>query len=37
MLAVKDFKKGQKAYIVTDDYGTRENCWTVLFKERIFG
>lgn len=25
MLAVKDFKKGQKAYIVTDDYGTREN------------
>lgn len=25
MLTVKDFKKGQKAYIVTDDYGTREN------------
>lgn len=25
MLTVKDFEKGQKAYIVTDDYGTREN------------
>lgn len=25
MLTVKDFKKGQKAYIVADDYGTREN------------
>lgn len=25
MLTVKDFEKGQKAYIVTDDHGTREN------------
>lgn len=25
MLAVKDFEKGQKAYIVTDDHGTGEN------------
>lgn len=25
MLIVKDFEKGQKAYIVTDDHGTREN------------
>lgn len=25
MLTVKDFEKGQKAYIVTDDHGTGEN------------